>query len=193
VNFSCDDDARNGTETGVDCGGGDPECVRCPDGTGCTQNSDCGNQNCVNGTCISCGDGVTNGTETDVDCGGADPFCIRCVPSRICSVDSDCAPSATGVAACVGGRCCGGAQRDCTRCAERLSPSADCSTAFDAPGVTNCNNFLGCLANNAVCTTRNAPGCSGEFDVCRENSFGGGAGTGITRANQVLQNAGCQL
>jgi hypothetical protein len=93
----------------------------------------------------------------------------------------------------VGGRCCGGTQRDCTRCAERLSPSADCSGAVDPPGVNTCNAFLGCLASNAACSTLNAPGCSGEFDVCRQNSYWGVAGTGVLRATQVLQNAGCQL
>jgi len=63
--------------------------------------------------------------------------------------------------------------------------------------VTNCRNFLACLANNpAICPTRNAPGCSGDDqlnDACPHNSYGGNAGTGVSRASQVLQNAGCQL
>ena len=53
------------------------------------------------------------------------------------------------------------------------------------------------LAENADrCPTRNAPGCSGDnqaTDACPHNDFGGNAGTGVTRANQVLTNAGCQL
>jgi hypothetical protein len=63
--------------------------------------------------------------------------------------------------------------------------------------VINCRNFLQCLASNpTVCPTRNAPGCSGDnqaTDACPHNDYGGNAGTGLTRANQVLQNAGCQL
>jgi hypothetical protein len=51
-------------------------------------------------------------------------------------------------------------------------------------------------SNAARCPTRNTPGCSGDDqvnDACPHNNFGGNAGTGLTRANQVLQNAGCQL
>jgi hypothetical protein len=63
--------------------------------------------------------------------------------------------------------------------------------------VLNCRNFLQCLANNpAVCATRDAPGCSGDDqlnDACPHNDYGGNAGTGLTRVNQVLLNAGCQL
>jgi hypothetical protein len=63
--------------------------------------------------------------------------------------------------------------------------------------VFNCNAFLGCLiANAARCPTRNTPGCSGDdqaADACPHNNYGGNAGTGISRANQVLSNAGCQL
>lgn len=199
VAFSCNDGIQNGTETGIDCGGNDPECARCPDGSACVQSSDCSNQNCLGGTCISCGDGVINGTETDIDCGGADPFCIRCQAGQLCRVDSDCDLQGRASGACVDGRCCGGSTTHCTRCAERLSPVTDCASpqqGVDAAGVVNCSNFLQCLAANPdVCSTRNAPGCSGDnpADACPHNNFGGNAGTGLTRANQVLQNAGCQL
>src|SRR5690606_17967132 len=82
--ISCTDNIRNGTETGVDCGGSDPSCRRCPDGTPCTQASDCSNDNCLGSICITCGDGALNGTETDSDCGGGDPACVRCAPGRVC-------------------------------------------------------------------------------------------------------------
>jgi hypothetical protein len=63
--------------------------------------------------------------------------------------------------------------------------------------VAYCNAFLSCLINNPTrCPTRNTPGCSGDDqvnDACPHNNFGGNAGTGLTRVNQVLQNAGCQL
>jgi hypothetical protein len=92
-------------------------------------------------------------------------------------------------------RCCGGSGQHCTRCAEQLSLTQDCSGAADSTGVNNCNAFLQCLANNSTtCTTRNAPGCSSDpGGVCNHNSFGGDAGTGVSRATQVLINAGCQL
>ena len=66
----------------------------------------------------------------------------------------------------------------------------------DSTGVLNCNRFLACLTENADrCPTRSTPGCSGDnpTDACPHNTYGGNAGTGITRADQVLENAGCQL
>jgi hypothetical protein len=190
----CDDGVRNGSETDADCGG-DDVCPRCAPGDRCALDSDCANQSCDDGVCASCGDGVRNGSETAVDCGGADPTCSRCAPGLSCQVDGDCASGA-----CQGGTCCGGNQVDCTRCAERLSAAVNCdfpTAGTDPTGVSYCNAFLGCLsANPTRCPTRNTPGCSGDDqvnDACPHNNFGGNAGTGLTRANQVLQNAGCQL
>jgi hypothetical protein len=195
VNFSCNDEQLNGNETGIDCGGTGAGCARCADGVGCRQASDCASGVCTGNICISCADGARNGSETDVDCGGASAACARCAPGLLCRADADCSSGA-----CEGGRCCGGSQVDCTRCAERLSPSIDCDvpqTGQDPTGVSNCRNFLQCLANNpTICPTRNSPGCSGDDqfnDACPHNTYGGNAGTGVSRANQVLQNAGCQL
>jgi hypothetical protein len=192
---TCNDDIRNGNETGVDCGGSDPGCQRCPDGAACNQASDCGNANCQGGLCISCEDGLRNASESDVDCGGANLACSRCAPSRRCQADSDCDSGA-----CQDGSCCGGNQGDCTRCAQRLSRSVDCdqpTQGVDPTGVINCNLFLQCLTNNPLsCPTRNTPGCSGDnpqLDACPHNTYGGNAGTGVTRATQVLQDAACQL
>ena len=192
---SCDDDVRNGAETDVDCGGSDPSCARCADGDSCVAGADCESQRCQVGTCVSCSDGVRNGTETGVDCGGTDPSCDRCGPGLACNADGDCASGA-----CEDGVCCGGSTVDCTRCALRLSTTIDCdapAAGTDSTGVINCSNFLACLADNADrCPTRNTSGCSGDnqaADACPHNDYGGNAGTGLTRANQVLQNAGCQL
>lgn len=194
VAFSCDDNQQNGNETGVDCGGNGAGCARCPDGSGCRAGADCASGLCSGNVCVSCDDDTRNGVESDVDCGGAGS-CARCAPGLRCTADGDCASGA-----CVDGSCCGGNQGDCTRCAERLSPNIDCDApqaGQDSTGVVNCRAFLQCLASNpAVCATRNSPGCSGDnqaADACPHNDYGGNAGTGLTRANQVLQNAGCQL
>jgi hypothetical protein len=85
---SCSDGVRNGTETSLDCGG--DSCPRCADQLACTQASDCSNNDCFNGVCVSCGSGVLDGTETDIDCGGSDPFCRRCNPGERCLIGSDC-------------------------------------------------------------------------------------------------------
>lgn len=194
VAFSCDDNQQNGNETGVDCGGNGPGCGPCPDGSGCRAGADCSSGLCSANRCVSCDDDTRNGVETDVDCGGPGN-CARCAPGLACAADGDCASGA-----CVDGRCCGGSQGNCTRCAERLSPTIDCDApqaGQDSTGVANCRDFLQCLASNPTdCPTRDSPGCSGDnqaTDACPHNDYGGNAGTGLTRANQVLQNAGCQL
>jgi cysteine-rich repeat protein len=46
---TCEDSAVNGSETDLDCGGGD--CPQCADGQACTQGSDCMSGACVNDQC----------------------------------------------------------------------------------------------------------------------------------------------
>ena len=110
---SCTDGKKNGTETGVDCGGSCMACVA----TGCMTGADCSSkvckldQNCMNpngclGTCAdaSCTDTVQNGNETGVDCGGScmacpsichptkdDPLC-NSQPGSTCECDLSVAP-----------------------------------------------------------------------------------------------------
>lgn len=187
---ACNDGVQNGSETDQDCGGSNA-CARCGDGDSCGAGSDCASGQCAGGVCISCSDGRQNGSETDVDCGGT---CGDCGAGLRCGSGADCQ---SGACAALNGvnRCCGGSGQHCTRCAEQLSPNVDCSGAADPTGVGNCNAFLQCLSNNsATCTTRNATGCSNDpGGVCNHNSFGGDAGTGVSRATQVLTAAGCQL
>lgn len=77
---SCNDNMRNGDETGLDCGGSlcDP-CPGCSNGiqdpgeTGVDCGGDCR-------PCDSCFDGVQNYGETGVDCGGPCPSCVERKP-----------------------------------------------------------------------------------------------------------------
>jgi hypothetical protein len=195
VAVSCSDDLQNGSESDTDCGGQSPDCRRCSSGESCVTGADCASQVCSSGSCSPCGDGLQNGSESDTDCGGADLTCARCAPGDSCQVDSDCSSGA-----CAFGSCCGGSLVDCTRCAERLSRNVSCdfpTAQVDSTGIINCNAFLGCLSANADrCPTRNTPGCSGDnqaSDACPHNDYGGNAGTGVSRATQVLLDAGCQL
>jgi hypothetical protein len=89
-----------------------------PDGTACTQNSDCASNACVNGVCgaaATCTDGVQNGGETGVDCGGTCPPCAgacdptlptSCPMGQSCVVDpttglGSCQASSTGGPGCL--------------------------------------------------------------------------------------------
>src|SRR4051812_44077059 len=68
---ACDDGARNGDESDVDCGG---SCAACGDGAVCAVGTDCESKVC-NSVCAapSCSDGVQNGGELGLDCGGVCP------------------------------------------------------------------------------------------------------------------------
>ena len=75
---TCNDGIKNGTETGVDCGGGCSPCSSCNDGVknGNETSVDCGGS-CT--ACPTCSDGLKNGSETGVDCGGS------CIPCTSCN------------------------------------------------------------------------------------------------------------
>lgn len=82
----CDDQALNGDETAVDCGG---VCAPCSDGDSCFRGTDCESGVCTNNVCRipSCDDTVHNGLESDTDCGGE---CRPCNADSTCVQSSDC-------------------------------------------------------------------------------------------------------
>jgi hypothetical protein len=92
------DNAKNGSETGKDCGG--PGCGPCPGGEGCSAGTDCQSTVCMNGVCTapSCSDNIKNQGETDLDCGG--PNCAPCAFGQACATDGDCKGGL-----CAGGKC----------------------------------------------------------------------------------------
>lgn len=84
----CSDMILNGSETDIDCGGG--QCPGCSVGYGCVIGKDCKSQVCNGGKCDAptCADGVPNGLETYIDCGG--PDCPPCKAGVSCNVGLDC-------------------------------------------------------------------------------------------------------
>ena len=94
---NCADGVHNGAETGVDCGGSSPNCLRCAAGQGCGAASDCQSGVCVGGLCQppTCTDGIKNGTETDTDCGGGS--CPGCALQRHCAAPTDCQSGVCGL------------------------------------------------------------------------------------------------
>jgi hypothetical protein len=68
---TCSDGIKNGSETGVDCGG--PNCPRCEIGRTCAVNTDCGTSRCGDGlgsgnTCRSCAEDGVCGTDANGGC-----------------------------------------------------------------------------------------------------------------------------
>jgi len=86
---SCNDDVRNGRESGVDCG---ESCLPklCPRDDVCRHNEDCQSLVCDQERCseATCEDAVKNGAETDKDCGGSK--CKKCPDNKACAKASDC-------------------------------------------------------------------------------------------------------
>jgi len=107
---ACGDQAKNGTETDVDCGGDEAYCAaRCEPGAACATPSDCTSGVCTARLCVapSCDDGVENGGESAEDCGAVCAAEGRLCPTGdACGSDEDCA---TGW--CDDGTC---AVRSCT-------------------------------------------------------------------------------
>ncbi len=84
------DGVSNGTETDIDCGGGNGA-PACGNGKLCVQGPrDCTSFVC-GGTCLAptAADGVKNGTETDIDCGGGAPA-PACADGKACVLPTDC-------------------------------------------------------------------------------------------------------
>eukprot|EP01043_Picozoa_sp_COSAG02_P003812 COSAG02_NODE_96_length_37408_cov_9.762604_8_plen_3626_part_00 len=93
--FSCTNGVKDGSESGVDCGGG---CGPCPAGESCTSLWDCESRSCVdwstdpavqNLRCTDCSNGLKEDIEADVDC-GVDAGCQLCNVGDTCSRDEDC-------------------------------------------------------------------------------------------------------
>lgn len=166
---TCHDGLMNGTESGVDCGGGG--CAACDAGEGCARDTDCASRLCdaASSTCIAagCDDGVRNGDETDVDCGGS---CIGCLDGVSCDLAVDCLTGycdASGTCATptcddgvrngdeLGVDCGGG---DCPGCADGgpCLASSDCTS-----GV--CDSASGTCAA-ATCTDGVANGDETDVD-----------------------------
>lgn len=93
--FSCTNGLKDGSETGVDCGG---ECGACPAGESCDSLWDCASRSCLDWDsdpsvddfrCTDCSNNVKEDIEADVDC-GADAGCQLCSIGDSCFRNEDC-------------------------------------------------------------------------------------------------------
>jgi hypothetical protein len=100
---ACNNGVKDGSETGIDCGG---TCVACnaqgmkPTADG----GDVGPDGSSSGNPAGGIDGVKDGSETDVDCGG--PSAPKCAEGMTCAADSDCDVACSYAKKCVSAPSC---------------------------------------------------------------------------------------
>ena len=98
-NPTCLDGVKDGTETGIDCGG---SCVSGCNAAGVADGSP--NPMADGGTIPSTAtNGIKDGTETDIDCGGGG---AKCAEGKLCKIDGDCTVACNYAGICVGAPSC---------------------------------------------------------------------------------------
>jgi hypothetical protein len=134
---TCADDAQNGTESDVNCGGA--SCSPCSEGQRCGSATDCATGACVGALCVtaSCSDAIKNAGESDVDCGG--PCADRCKDGQACGGGSDCA---SGV--CVASRCAPATCVDGVKNGGELA--SDCGGGCPCADGSPCEKATDCLS-----------------------------------------------
>ena len=166
---AANDGIKNGTETGVDCGGAAPtNAPRCVVGGTCAATTDCDAVLCTGGVCQppSHGDGIKNGNETGPDCGGPDAI-NRCGEGVGCAATTDCDARKCSAGTCQpqsgndgiknGSEtdidCGGGAPTNAARCAvdKTCTTHDDCGSsacAKSGPKAGKCVAYKSCVENN---------------------------------------------
>lgn len=152
----CNDEVRNGSEFGIDCGGG---CPGCPDGTPCGDDSDCSSGSCVELVCVAptCNDGRKNQDESDTDCGGV---CPGCGFGSDCGSAGDCLSS------------------DCDQTCQKGLMGAECGVPGDCLSDA-------CVSNQCVPGYRGASCVTGadcQSGYCKSDGTCGSGGLGASCA-----------
>jgi hypothetical protein len=168
---TCFDQIKNGSETGVDCGG---SCsTKCADGGGCSVAGDCVSAVCTAGRCAvpSCTDKVKNAKETDVDCGGG--TCMACADAKTCSINGD----------CMSGFCGGGVCRQpASACFDLTKNGSETDVDCGGGACVTCVIGKACLINgdcaSGFCSGGycRAPGCANDSE-CATGSYCDNSGT----------------
>src|SRR5262249_38320874 len=138
----CQDQHRDGSEIGIDCGDG--ICAACSFGVPCTADTDCTSHECdaITHVCAfsSCTDHKIDINESDVDCGGS--TCLACAEGRRCNFNSDCQSGWCAGHVCGDYECADGLQDD-------GEADVDCGGPCPARcGLgDHCNTMADCTSN----------------------------------------------
>ena len=137
---TCTDGIKNGTETGIDCGGG--TCPACADALGCKVSTDCESGVCTSNRCAApaCGPTCPDGNACGAsgDCASqvckagvcAAPACApNCALTKACGSGADCASFD-----CAGGACVTPVSCKALLAADANVPSGTYTIDPDGPG-----------------------------------------------------------
>lgn len=156
---TCSDEAKNGAETGVDCGGG--ECPVCANGEPCADTTDCASRLCSEKLCKAC--------TMEADCAAlGDAVCVEgvCRPRKkngeACGEALECS---SGL--CVEGVCC---NVDC--------PSGACGGCKLEGKVGTCSFLPAGSAPLAGFACLPGLTCDGAYATCQQCTSGGDCATG---------------
>ncbi len=157
---SCTDSTQNGSETGVDCGGG---CAACAVGEGCEIGLDCTTGVCQDRVCrvASCDNGAPDAGETDTDCGGE---CSVCDVGDSCAVGGDCATGACTGTVCQAPKCGDGVVNQAGEACDGGGESATCDLDCTAPA---CGDGVMNPTSGEHCEAGNGDGGNGCPETCR--------------------------
>lgn len=163
--ISCSDGIKNGTETGVDCGG---SCKGCG-GVPCGKNADCASSVCFAGLCqIPTGGDCTS----DLTCASGLCSSLKCTS---CAVASDCASTSCNAPVCKapGGTACG--------------VDGDCATGTCQFGLCLVSNGGACAVNagclSGVCAGGVCTAC-GPINPCPAGASCGQTSFGTNTCNR---------
>ncbi len=190
----CMDQAQDGNETDIDCGGG--TCPTCGTGKMCEVDADCTSGACdpLVHTCLSpmCSNNMKDGNETDVDCGGS---CSACALGKGCMADQDCLSLACDALSltCVADQCsdhrqepsetdvdCGGSTSRPCELGQTCKHDTDC--ASDSCDTTSTHT---CIANVNPCTDNMQDGLETDIDC------GGGTCPGCVNGKKCGNDLDC--
>ncbi len=193
VSPACNDHAKNGSESDVDCGG---SCPPCGNGALCGSGADCQGQVCMGGACQAptCADGVKNGSETATDCGGS---CPPCGGGQPCVSGADCASGVCVAGSCQGSSCADGLKNGSETGVDCGGSCAPCPSGDGCGSGADCASLV-CVGNvcqMASCADGVKNGSESDVDcggTCPPCSSNGTCGTGTDCASGVCQGGHCQ-
>jgi hypothetical protein len=159
---TCTDGLRDGSETGVDCGGG--SCPACGPGEGCASASDCVSGACTNSVCqATCSDGLLDGSETGLDCGGG--TCSACGDGLGCISASDCQNGVCRNAICLAAACANGMQDGSETAVDCGGACAPCAAGLGCNAASDCvSGVCSGGACQATCNDRVRDGNETDVD-----------------------------